>query len=518
MKSILLGDLIELKYGKSLRKDFRSEGVVPVFGSNGQVDTHNESLVNYPTIIIGRKGSIGEVHLARTPCWPIDTTYFVKAIGDHEYDISWLYLLLRTLRLQNLNRSAAIPGLNREDVYRIKVALPPINEQIRIAHLLGKVEGLIVQRKQFLQHLDEFVKSSFLDLFGDPVRNEKGWEKTHLSKLLVNIESGKSPKCEARPASDDEWGVLKLGAITKCIYDERENKALPVNVRPSIRDEVKAGDLLFSRKNTYQLVAACAYVFETRPKLLMPDLIFRLVFRSDAGVNPIYMWKLLTAESQRKAIQSLAAGAAGSMPNISKANLKEVKIPIPPLPLQERFAAIVNKAESLKSSYQQSLTDLEALYGALSQQAFNGKLDLAKVQLPPMLIQEEQTVARSPLPVQTAAPAIDLSDSGLLLATLENSNNLNGLLQEWLEAYHAHLGADAFSIARFMAAAQRRIVEMFPDSDVELGTDTYEYIKRWVFEALENGRLTQSQNITGVDINGKPISGNLIEIKSGVQS
>jgi type I restriction enzyme S subunit len=111
----------------------------------------------------------------------------------------------------------------------------------------------------------------------------------------------------------------------------------------------------------------------------MPDLIFRFVFRSDAGVNPIYMWKLLTAESQRKNIQSLAAGAAGSMPNISKTNLREARLPTPPLPLQERFAVIVEKVEGIKSRYQRSLTDLETLYGALSQQAFKGELDLSRV-------------------------------------------------------------------------------------------------------------------------------------------
>ena len=103
MIPLLLGDLFELKYGKSLRKDMRNEGTVLVFGSNGQVDVHSESLVNHPTIIVGRKGSIGEVHLVKTPCWPIDTTYFVEPINKQEFDLDWLYRLLRTLRLQELN-------------------------------------------------------------------------------------------------------------------------------------------------------------------------------------------------------------------------------------------------------------------------------------------------------------------------------------------------------------------------------------------------------------------------------
>lgn len=279
-------------------------------------------------------------------------------------------------------RGAAIGGISRGFVDLAKIPLPSLDDQICIAHLLGKVEGLIARRKQHLQQLDDLLKSVFLEMFGDPVRNEKGWDKTQFSELLVDIESGKSPKCEARQADPDEWGVLKLGAVTRCKFDDAENKALPKDVSPSLRDEVKAGDLLFSRKNTYELVAACAYVFQTRAKLLMPDLIFRFVFKEGAEINPIFIWKLLTCDSQRKAIQSLAAGAAGSMPNISKANLKAVRLPTPPIQLQNEFATIVEKVEGIKFRYQQSLSDLEDLYGALSQQAFKGELDLTRVPLP----------------------------------------------------------------------------------------------------------------------------------------
>src|SRR5206468_3340748 len=144
----------------------RSDGAVPVFGSNGQVDFHSQSLVNHPTIVVGRKGSIGEVHLVETPSWPIDTTYFVESLGKHEFDLNWLYRLLQTLRLRELNRSAAIPGLNRDDVYRIPIVLPPLDDQIRIAHLLGNVERLIAKRKQHLQQLDDLLRSVFLEIFG----------------------------------------------------------------------------------------------------------------------------------------------------------------------------------------------------------------------------------------------------------------------------------------------------------------------------------------------------------------
>ncbi|WP_434728563.1 restriction endonuclease subunit S [Pseudomonas soli] len=405
-------------------------------------------------------------------------------------------------------------SLKFKGLERISLPLPPLDDQIRIANLLGKVEGLIAQRELHLQQLDDLLKSVFLEMFGDPVRNEKGWDKARFSDLLTDIESGKSPKCEARQADPDEWGVLKLGAVTRCKFDEAENKALPKDVSPSVRDEVKAGDLLFSRKNTYELVAACAYVFNTREKLLMPDLIFRFAFKEDAEINPIFIWKLLTCDSQRKAIQSLAAGAAGSMPNISKANLKAVRLPTPPILLQNEFATIVEKVEALKSRYQESLTDLEALYGALSQQAFKGELDLSRVALPAAPSEEESPVA-AVVPASITTLGIDLPETDLLLPALQDRTQLAPLLRCWLEAYFTKLGGGAFSLERFIAAAQNRLAERHPDNDFELRASDYEHVKAWVFEALDSGRLRQERNQVYCVIETKEaVLGNFIELKA----
>ncbi|MGL1043277.1 restriction endonuclease subunit S [Vibrio vulnificus] len=409
-------------------------------------------------------------------------------------------------------------SLKYKGLENIKFPLAPLNDQIRIANLLGKVEALIAQRKQHLQQLDDLLKSVFCEMFGDPVRNEKGWDKKPFSDLLSDIESGKSPKCEARPATGDEWGVLKLGAVTRCVFDGNENKALPSETAPTVKHEVKAGDLLFSRKNTYELVAACAYVYETRPRLLMPDLIFRFVFKEDAEINPIYIWKLLTNNSQRKAIQAFAAGAAGSMPNISKANLKTAQLPVPPIELQNQFAAIVEKVETLKSRYQKSLTDLESLYGALSQQAFKGLLDLSQVPLsePEQPANELATAIPEPEAAEKTV-VIHLPECNSLPDALTDTAKRKDLLALWLESYCQQIGRSPFSASDFLAAAQTRIAQLHPDSEFELGLEDYDQIKNWVFVALNSGRLQQAQNVTGQDENGEPILGNRIELKAGIK-
>ncbi len=444
---------------------------------------------------VGRVGRVLEQHL---PAVLNQRVGLIRPISP-EISENYLFQILNSYKfereaIQNSNGVAQM-NLSSKWIESYEIPLPPLNDQIRIAHLLGKIEGLIAQRKQHLQQLDDLLKSVFFEMFGDPVRNEKDWDKKPFRDLLVDIESGKSPKCEARPATGDEWGVLKLGAVTSCVFNGNENKALPAETLPTVKHEVKAGDLLFSRKNTYELVAACAYVYETRPRLLMPDLIFRFVFKEDALVNPIYVWKLLTNDSQRKAIQAFAAGAAGSMPNISKTNLKTVQLAVPPIELQNRFSAIVDKVEALKSHYQKSLADLELLYGALAQHAFKGDLDLSRVPSPDVHIKSEEATPFDQVELPKAEDTginLNLPDTDYLIEALTDSSQRKRLLGEWLESYCQQTGNSEFSTDDFLAAVQASITELHPDKDFKLGAVDYDIVKHWIFGALAAGKLSQS--------------------------
>jgi type I restriction enzyme S subunit len=140
-----LGNLIELKYGDGLKEDKReSSGKIPVYGSNGIIGYHNKALTDKSCLIIGRKGSIGAVHLSKGPCWPIDTTYFVEPNLD--FDLKFLFYLMKTLRLNALDRSTAIPGLNRNDVYSKTIPFPPLALQQKFALVVEDVERIRVRQ------------------------------------------------------------------------------------------------------------------------------------------------------------------------------------------------------------------------------------------------------------------------------------------------------------------------------------------------------------------------------------
>jgi type I restriction enzyme S subunit len=267
-----------------------------------------------------------------------------------------------------------IPKINREALLAYELTLPSIHEQLRIADNIDKADAIRRKRKEAIALTEELLRSVFLEMFGDPVTNPKAWPVKSLGELLSEIQGGWSPVCLARTATDDEWGVLKLGAVTFGRYEESENKALGSEHTPVPELEVKAGDVLFSRKNTYEHVAACVLVTRTRGRLIIPDLIFRLMLHRDSRMSPAVLWAMLSHGTKRQQIQSLAGGTAGSMPNISKERLRSVVLPVPPHELQERFEINLNAIEHLRTRYVAAALQGETLFESLMSRAFSGHI------------------------------------------------------------------------------------------------------------------------------------------------
>lgn len=296
----------------------------------------------------------------------VDTQRVDSKFIAHWFNTPWMKAQLRARAKPSINMA----NLSASEVVKFKVPVPSLMEQQRAVELLDAAHAMLVKRSRSLELFEPLAQAIFFEMFGDPVANPRAWRRAKFSGLLEGIDSGWSPRCLDRPATEGEWGVLKLGAVTWCEYDPEENKALPPDTVPDETLEVHSGDLLFARKNTHQLVAACALVRRTPRRLLLPDLIFRLKLATGAEVDPVYLHRLLITPSKRSEIQRLAGGSAGSMPNISKARLSNADIELPPLELQKRFAAKANALEAVRDRQQASLVQLKALFASLQMQAF----------------------------------------------------------------------------------------------------------------------------------------------------
>ena len=186
----------------------------------------------------------------------------------------FLYSPYGQRQIMSCYHGSAIGGITQDFVRAVHVPLVPLSEQEWIVNLLDEVDALRKLRAQSDQRTADLIPALFQDMFGDPVANTRKWHRQAFADLLDGIDGGWSPTCHDSPAPPDEWGVLKLGAVTTCQYRDTENKALPADLSPRPEIAVNVGDVLFTRKNTYDLVGACVHVFETRPKLMLSDLIF----------------------------------------------------------------------------------------------------------------------------------------------------------------------------------------------------------------------------------------------------
>lgn len=187
-----------------------------------------------------------------------------------------------------------------------------------------------------------------------------------LRELLASIDSGWSPRCETSPAGPDEWGVLKVSAVTWGTYRQEENKRLPSDLDPRPEVEVSAGDLLMSRANTQELVGRAVLVRETRPKLMMSDKLLRLRVNAQADVR--FVLALLAAPDTREQIELAASGSSGSMKNISQDKLGNLIVPVPPLPEQRKIAAILSAVDEVIEKTEAVIESLQALKKAMMQE------------------------------------------------------------------------------------------------------------------------------------------------------
>ena len=341
------------------------------------------NLIRRGSVLLPRSGSVALNHRAvlGIDAYMVSHICALEVIDQKEVSNLYAYYYLRSIKMDRISKkTTGLDAITFEDLGKLTIPLRPLDDQIRIAHLLGKVEGLIAQRKQHLQQLDDLLKSVFLEMFGDPVRNEKGWDKPEL-KAFGKISTGNTPP-RNEPANYDgdfiEW--IKTDNIT--------GDAVFVTSATENLSEVGARKAR-TVTNGALLVACIAGSVESIGRAALTDRTVSFNQQINAiqpgkDVTPLYLYGLF--KLSRAYIQSHAT--KGMKKILTKGDFEKITMIKPPFEIQNQFAVIAEKVEGIKSLYQQSLTDLEALYGALSQQAFKGELDLSRVPLPSELTAE----------------------------------------------------------------------------------------------------------------------------------
>ncbi|MBP7434397.1 restriction endonuclease subunit S [bacterium] len=259
-------------------------------------------------------------------------------------------------------RGATVGGISRQFVEQVKIPLPPLEEQIQIATVLSKAENLIAKRKQGIELLDEFVKSTYIEMFID-----KGFALEKLGSLSNKITDGEHKKPDYK-----ENGIpfISVTNITKGFLDFNDCKYVSEEDYNKFikRCNPEEGDILYTKVGaTYGRAA----IVNTNEKFCLYVSV-ALIKPKKSIVTPKFLKYSLDHPFIKRQADKSIKGAG--VPDLHLVEIKSFDIPVPPLSLQNQFAEIVNKVEVLKVKYQKSLEELENLYASLSQRAFRGEL------------------------------------------------------------------------------------------------------------------------------------------------
>ena len=291
-------------------------------------------------------------------------------------DANFLYYFLKSNEqaIAKLGTGSTFKAITQETLKKVEIPIPTLDDQIRIAHLLSKVEGLIAQRKQHLQQLDDLLKSVFLEMFGDPVRNERGWKVLPFNKIGQFISGGTPSK-----SRDDFWNgnnpwvspkdmkISKISNsedhISESVFEETTLKRIaPNHVLIVVRGMILAHSFPVA-------INSVEVAINQDMKAIKPI----------DGLNAVYLAHCLNA-LKRQILKLISTSGHGTK-KFDSCSMQNLFIPIPPPEKQIQFISIAEKIDDINSRYQQCLTDLENLYGALSQKAFKGELDLSRISL-----------------------------------------------------------------------------------------------------------------------------------------
>ena len=346
MEKVKLSDICNPKQWKTIPTgDLLDEGY-PVYGANGIIGYYSEYNHETPVVAVTCRGATcGSLNITVPNAYVTGNAMCLDEVRN-DVNINYLYYCLKHYDFNNIISGSAQPQITRQGMDKIFISICCHDKQCEIVDRLKKIENVIDLRKREIVLLDNLIKARFVEMFGDPISNPMKWDIYRLEECLERIDNGKSFICSDKPRTGDNPAILKLSAATYGDYRPNENKALLDESLFVESSEVHAGDLLFTRKNTPELVGTAAYVQNTPPKLMMPDLIFRLV--PNEKVNAVFLWQLINCKEFRPVIQAISGGSAKSMSNISKERLGKIKVICPPRELQDSLIPFVEQTDKSK--------------------------------------------------------------------------------------------------------------------------------------------------------------------------
>ena len=361
-------DVATLQRGYDLPVQDRAHGEFPIFAANGPVGVHAVAKCRGPGVVTGRSGTIGKVHFVQGDFWPLNTSLYVTDF--HGNDPRWVFYMLQDFGLERFSQGAGVPTLNRNLVHGEPIRVPALPAQRRIAAILDKVGALRTKRREAMAQVDRLAQSIFVEMFGDPATNPKGWPERAMSELF---ETSPIFGTMIPPSADGgEWLSLRVANIQDWRLDLSDQKFVNLPANMVERHSVKDGDLLLARAIASQAHLGKAVVVSPAGRRWAFDShLMRLRFNSQALPEFVrHLWmtpggrSLFLSATRRSAVQF----------NINTKEMNALRLPIPPTKIQQAFVDRMDVLDSVRQGQATELFQFDGLFAALQHRAFRGEL------------------------------------------------------------------------------------------------------------------------------------------------
>ncbi len=296
-------------------------------------------------------------------------TYIIESKDSQVLNTKYLFHFLDKYvdKLREQSIGGVIKYIKLGYLTEALLPLPSLSVQKQIADVLDRASDIIEKRKVQIEKLDLLVKSQFIEMFGNPVTNPKGWEIGIIRDLVSEVKYGTS-----KPAVDNgKYVYLRMNNITyNGSMDYTSLKYIDIDDNEIEKYVVRKGDILFNRTNSKELVGKTA-VFKENTPMIIAGYIIRI--RVNERANPEYISGYLNSNYGKRILLDMCKAIVGQA-NINAQELQKIRISITPIQLQNQFANFVSQVEAQKSLLHQSLAKLEQNYKSLMQKCFRGEI------------------------------------------------------------------------------------------------------------------------------------------------
>jgi len=353
----------------------RSPGPYPYYGANGQQDSVANYIFDEPLILLAEDGGyFGDpdrtiAYRVEGKCWINNHAHVLRPKTG--VDISFLCRQLEKYDVTHFINGATRPKLNKRNASEIPITLPPLAEQKRIAAILDKAAAIRRIRQTAIKLSDEFLRATFLHIFGDPVTNPKRWPERRLDEVS-EIVSGVTKGRKFNGKKTILVPYMRVANVQYGNIDTNDVQEIEVLETDIEKYRLEKGDILLTEGgDPDKLGRGAVWKGEIEP-CIHQNHIFRVRAFKDC-LFPEYLSALIGSESGKRYFLKAAKQTTG-IASINKTQLRNFPVLIPPNELQKEYLRIISKYQALIEKQNNERSDFNALFGSLSQRAFHGNL------------------------------------------------------------------------------------------------------------------------------------------------